>query len=167
MALFIKGRRESLDFWQPGHFVRDCPTRNEVGDTGGKKPRQGYVCRACGSENHYLEDCLVANQRPVQDERHGGRCGPPKEIAPDECWFCLSNPNLAYVFLLKFPINLILHFILQEASYCCDWGRVLCDPSKRTNHTNTTCRRPCRHSRRRTCTHRPYYTLSDLFNNSP
>ncbi|GLB34795.1 putative zinc knuckle [Lyophyllum shimeji] len=79
----------------PGHFVRDCPTRDALGDTGGKKPKEGYVCRACGSELHLLEDCLVANQRPPQGERRGGRRRPPKEIAPDECWFCLSNPNLA------------------------------------------------------------------------
>ncbi|TFK76363.1 nuclear protein [Pluteus cervinus] len=75
-----------------GHLVRDCPTRHAVGDTGGKKPKPGYVCRACGSENHFLEDCLVANQ-----SSHGGRerRHPPKEIGPGECWFCLSNPNLA------------------------------------------------------------------------
>ncbi|TFK42465.1 CwfJ C-terminus 1-domain-containing protein-like protein, partial [Crucibulum laeve] len=79
----------------PGHFVRDCPTRDAVGDTGGRKPKPGYLCRACGSEEHYLEDCLVANQRAPQGERRGGRRGPPKEIGPDECWFCLSNPNLA------------------------------------------------------------------------
>ncbi|KAG5354069.1 hypothetical protein C0989_009767 [Termitomyces sp. Mn162] len=79
----------------PGHFVRDCPTRDERGDTGGKKPKPGYVCRACGSELHLLEDCLVANQRPPQGERRGGKRGPVKEIGPDECWFCLSNPNLA------------------------------------------------------------------------
>ncbi|KAF5380851.1 hypothetical protein D9615_004106 [Tricholomella constricta] len=79
----------------PGHFVRDCPTRDALGDTGGKKPKPGYVCRACGSELHLLEDCLVANQRQPQHERRGGKRGPPKEIGPDECWFCLSNPNLA------------------------------------------------------------------------
>ncbi|KAF9566308.1 nuclear protein [Agrocybe pediades] len=78
---------------QPGHFVRDCPTKDARGDTGGRKPKPGYVCRACGSEGHYLEDCLVANQRPQRGERR--QRGPPKEIAPDECWFCLSNPNLA------------------------------------------------------------------------
>uniref|UniRef100_A0A8H7Y5J6 CCHC-type domain-containing protein n=1 Tax=Psilocybe cubensis TaxID=181762 RepID=A0A8H7Y5J6_PSICU len=78
-----------------GHFVRDCPTRDARGDTGGKKPKPGYVCRACGSEGHYLDDCLVANQRPPQGERRGGKRGPPKEISTDECWFCLSNPNLA------------------------------------------------------------------------
>ncbi|RDB21197.1 Zinc finger CCCH domain-containing protein 59 [Hypsizygus marmoreus] len=79
----------------PGHLVRDCPTRDAVGDTGGRKPKEGYVCRACGSDAHYLDDCLVANQRPAQTERRGGKRGPPKEIGPDECWFCLSNPNLA------------------------------------------------------------------------
>ncbi|KAJ8594437.1 hypothetical protein M405DRAFT_850139 [Rhizopogon salebrosus TDB-379] len=62
----------------PGHLVRDCPTRHAVGDTGGRKPRPGYVCRACASEGHYIEDCPVAN---------AGQ--------PGECWFCLSNPNLA------------------------------------------------------------------------
>ncbi|KII88125.1 hypothetical protein PLICRDRAFT_41246 [Plicaturopsis crispa FD-325 SS-3] len=76
----------------PGHLVRDCPTRHAVGDTGGRKPREGYVCRACGSDAHLVDDCPVASQRPQQ---RGGRRGPPKEIAPDECWFCLSNPNLA------------------------------------------------------------------------
>lgn len=78
----------------PGHLVRDCPTRDARGDTGGKKPKPGYVCRACGSEEHYLEDCHVANQQLNQGQRRGKR-GPVKEIAPDECWFCLSNPNLA------------------------------------------------------------------------
>ncbi|KAF9013941.1 nuclear protein [Cyathus striatus] len=79
----------------PGHLVRDCPTRDALGDTGGKKPKPGYICRACGSEDHYIEDCLIANQRQPQGERRGGRRGPPREIAPEECWFCLSNPNLA------------------------------------------------------------------------
>lgn len=78
-----------------GHFVRDCPVKNAVGDTGGRKPREGYVCRACGSEAHYIQDCPVA--APREGGKHGtrGPRGPPKEIAPEECWFCLSNPNLA------------------------------------------------------------------------
>ncbi|KAF5388909.1 hypothetical protein D9757_005128 [Collybiopsis confluens] len=81
-----------------GHLVRDCPTKHAVGDTGGRKPKEGYVCRACGSEAHYLDDCPVANQRHPgggDGERRGGKRGPPKEIGRDECWFCLSNPNLA------------------------------------------------------------------------
>ncbi|RDX56437.1 nuclear protein [Lentinus brumalis] len=78
---------------ESGHFIRDCPVKNAVGDTGGRKPREGYVCRACASELHYIEDCPVANQTGHGNRQ--GRRGPPKEIAPDECWFCLSNPNLA------------------------------------------------------------------------
>jgi len=42
---------------------------------------------------HYIQDCHVAKQTSYSN---GGRNrGPPKEIGPDECWFCLSNPNLA------------------------------------------------------------------------
>ncbi|KAF9052819.1 nuclear protein [Panaeolus papilionaceus] len=80
---------------EPGHFVRDCPTKDARGDTGGRKPRPGYVCRACGSELHYLEDCEIAKQRPPPHGDRRGKRAPLKEIAPDECWFCLSNPNLA------------------------------------------------------------------------
>ncbi|TFL07285.1 nuclear protein [Pterulicium gracile] len=76
-----------------GHLVRDCPTKHAPGDTGGRKPRPGYVCRACGSEAHYLDDC-PASSRPY-DGHSNTRRGPPKEITSDECWFCLSNPNLA------------------------------------------------------------------------
>ncbi|KAH9950204.1 nuclear protein [Amylocystis lapponica] len=80
---------------EPGHFVRDCPVKHAVGDTGGRKPKEGYVCRACGSEAHYIEDCPIGNQRSGGKHGHRGPRGPPKEIGPDECWFCLSNPSLA------------------------------------------------------------------------
>ncbi|KZT09782.1 nuclear protein [Laetiporus sulphureus 93-53] len=79
---------------EPGHFVRDCPVKNAVGDTGGRKPREGYVCRACGSELHYIQDCPVAKQGGRERNGRANR-GHPKEIAPEDCWFCLSNPNLA------------------------------------------------------------------------
>ncbi|TRM59290.1 CwfJ C-terminus 1-domain-containing protein-like protein [Schizophyllum amplum] len=80
---------------EPGHFVRDCPTKHAVGDTGGRKPKPGYVCRACGSEDHFIEDCLSAKQMPRQGGGGRGKRGPPREITTDECWFCLSNPNIA------------------------------------------------------------------------
>ncbi|KAF8892429.1 CwfJ C-terminus 1-domain-containing protein-like protein [Infundibulicybe gibba] len=84
----------------PGHLVRDCPTKHALGDTGGRKPKPGYVCRACGSEAHLIEDCLIPNEKSSHIHVRGARPprtrgGPPKPIAPDECWFCLSNPNLA------------------------------------------------------------------------
>ncbi|VDB82716.1 unnamed protein product [Peniophora sp. CBMAI 1063] len=85
----------------PGHLVRDCPTRHAVGDTGGRKPPPGYNCRACASEDHYLDDCPQVRAGPGGgggrrgDHGQGGRRrGPPREIGPDECWFCLSNPAL-------------------------------------------------------------------------
>ncbi|KAI0306802.1 nuclear protein [Multifurca ochricompacta] len=80
----------------PGHFLRDCPTRHASGDTGGRKPRKGYVCRACGSELHYIEDCpIVQGRYASNNNRDHPERGPSREVGPDECWFCLSNPALA------------------------------------------------------------------------
>ena len=72
---------------QPGHLVRDCPTKYAVGDTGGRKPREGYVCRACGGDGHYLDDCPVANHRHPGADRPTGKKGRSKEIArkPHSC----------------------------------------------------------------------------------
>lgn len=76
--------------------------KEETGDTGGRKPPAGYVCRACGSELHMIDDCPVVLQKRGERERGGDsggggrrKGGPQKEIAASECWFCLSNPNLA------------------------------------------------------------------------
>ncbi|KIJ44274.1 hypothetical protein M422DRAFT_30418 [Sphaerobolus stellatus SS14] len=74
------------------HFIRDCPQKNPLNADGTRKPREGYVCRACGSDQHYIKDCAVAQAGPKEVVR--GR-GVQREIRPDECWFCLSNPNLA------------------------------------------------------------------------
>lgn len=122
----------------PGHLVRDCPTRHAVGDTGGRKPRPGYVCRACASEEHYIEDCPVANAGQRGGDRRGKR-DQVKEIGREyscltcdswylwttanECWFCLSNPNLAYDLFpyLLFPVNPRLHrkhLIVSIGSEC-------------------------------------------------
>ncbi|KAI5119953.1 hypothetical protein M0805_002142 [Coniferiporia weirii] len=76
-----------------GHLIRDCPVKNATGDTGGRKPPPGYVCRACASENHMIQDCPTAAQ--TRREPRGRGRGPPREIGPNECWFCLSNPSVA------------------------------------------------------------------------
>ncbi|KIM33244.1 hypothetical protein M408DRAFT_14068 [Serendipita vermifera MAFF 305830] len=86
---------------QTGHFIRDCPTKDETGDTGGRKPPPGYVCRACASEAHLIDDCPVVAQGRQEREQRRGK-GPPKEISASECWFCLSNPNLAKHLLVSF-----------------------------------------------------------------
>ncbi|KAF8315207.1 hypothetical protein DL93DRAFT_2079409 [Clavulina sp. PMI_390] len=75
------------------HFIKNCPdnVKNAKGDTGGRKPPPGYVCRACGSAGHLIQDC------PTAASSRGGRNearGPVKDLTPDECWFCLSNPKL-------------------------------------------------------------------------
>ncbi|CAE6412247.1 unnamed protein product [Rhizoctonia solani] len=62
---------------QTDHFIRNCPNANAA-----KRPPDTYTCRACGSNEHYFKDCPQAAPRQ----------GPLKEIGPDECWFCLSNP---------------------------------------------------------------------------
>ncbi|EUC66375.1 nucleus protein [Rhizoctonia solani AG-3 Rhs1AP] len=59
------------------HFIRNCPNANAA-----KRPPETYSCRACGSSEHYFKDCPQAAPRQ----------GAAKEIGPDECWFCLSNP---------------------------------------------------------------------------
>ncbi len=67
-----------------------------MGDTGGRKPRKGYVCRACGSELHYIEDCPDVKDRRSSDKHSNqSRRVPHGDVGPDECWFCLSNPSIA------------------------------------------------------------------------
>lgn len=61
--------------------MRDCPVRDAVGDTGGRKPREGYICRACGSDQHFIEDCLVPNEKSKHLGQRDRQKGPPKEIA--------------------------------------------------------------------------------------
>jgi len=53
------------------------------------------VCRGCASELHLINDCPAVQQNRQGREESKRREGPPKDIGPDECWFCLSNPKLA------------------------------------------------------------------------
>ncbi|KDQ10585.1 hypothetical protein BOTBODRAFT_178064 [Botryobasidium botryosum FD-172 SS1] len=72
------------------HYINVCPQRTNQennGQRGPKKPPSGYICRACGNEDHYIKDCPNVASRRDGERR-------TKEIGPDECWFCLSNPRL-------------------------------------------------------------------------
>ncbi len=60
--------------------MRDCPERHAPGDTGGRKPPKGYVCRACASELHLIQDCPVAAQSSNQRGPRGRDRGPLKPI---------------------------------------------------------------------------------------
>jgi hypothetical protein len=118
---------------QGGHYIRDCPTKYERGDTGGKKPPSGYVCRGCASELHLIDDCPVVQQNRQGREERRQRDGPPKDIGrmytdvvgerrtnmltpADECWFCLSNPKLAYVHSQFRELYLIITFGVGSTS---------------------------------------------------
>lgn len=112
---------------QGGHYIRDCPTKYEKGDTGGKKPPPGYVCRGCASELHLIDDCPVVHQNRQERDERRRKDGPPRDIgrmyidigdgcwantliSADECWFCLSNPKLACVHCTFRAVGIILTF---------------------------------------------------------
>ncbi|TXT04943.1 hypothetical protein VHUM_04026 [Vanrija humicola] len=72
----------------PDHFIRECPQREAERQRGPKPPPAGYVCRACGAEGtHYIRECPVVKERDQERSRR-------KELGPEECWFCLSNPKV-------------------------------------------------------------------------
>jgi len=58
----------------------------------GRQVPETYVCKICNQPGHWIEDCDQAASKG-----RGSRKGrePTRELAPNECWFCLSNPNLA------------------------------------------------------------------------
>ncbi|OAV89150.1 hypothetical protein PTTG_07836 [Puccinia triticina 1-1 BBBD Race 1] len=70
-----------------GHWIQDCPEKVEKP----RQPKEGYICRICNTPGHLIQDCPDAAQRngPSKDAFK------PKEIGPDSCWFCLSNPQVA------------------------------------------------------------------------
>jgi len=72
-----------------GHWIQECPEKVEKP----RQPKEGYVCRICNTPGHLIQDCPDAAQRgnrPPQDSSFQ-----PKEIGPESCWFCLSNPQVA------------------------------------------------------------------------
>lgn len=74
-----------------------------------KKPRDGYICKRCHSDQHFFKDCPHADSldRPkyvchiCHEPGHKIQSCPKKtergsldKSAPDSCWFCLSNPAI-------------------------------------------------------------------------
>ncbi|KAJ2881202.1 hypothetical protein FB639_002669, partial [Coemansia asiatica] len=70
---------------QPGHWVGDCPTREQVKrqrtDTA---PPDGYVCHKCKQPGHWRPDCPAGS---VDD-------GAATADMLAKCWFCLANPDV-------------------------------------------------------------------------
>lgn len=74
-----------------------------------KKPRPGYVCKRCHSDQHFFKNCPHSDSydRPkyvchichepghkIQNCPKKTERGAIDKSAPDSCWFCLSNPAI-------------------------------------------------------------------------
>ncbi|KAG0149016.1 hypothetical protein CROQUDRAFT_59804 [Cronartium quercuum f. sp. fusiforme G11] len=67
---------------KPGHWIQDCPDNS-------RKTQDGYVCRICNVPGHRIQQCPMGAEQKLNHHRR------TKEIGPDTCWFCLSNPQVA------------------------------------------------------------------------
>ncbi len=65
------------------HYIRECPQKQAQSDV----PPEGYICKACGSSEHYIRLCPQRSQSTTRQT--------VAAVAPQNCWFCLSNPNSA------------------------------------------------------------------------
>ena len=80
-----------------------------------KRPPPGYICKKCHSDSHFFRDCIYKDSALQPDAKSTYVChichepghlikNCPKKldkadsiksaisVAPDSCWFCLSNP---------------------------------------------------------------------------
>ncbi|KAJ2715524.1 hypothetical protein H4R19_001159 [Coemansia spiralis] len=69
---------------QPGHWVSDCPTKEQPKRrrTGDGPPPPDYVCRGCSKPGHWRSECPDS----------GARGQPGDSLS--KCWFCLANPDV-------------------------------------------------------------------------
>ena len=77
------------------------------GERGDGPPPPGYVCKICGSTEHYIRLCpqksaprSAAGNGSVSADGVAGLPAKPKReapipVGPEDCWFCLSNPKCA------------------------------------------------------------------------
>ena len=108
-------------FQVPGDFGSkrkfDSVDVSVSGSTQMKQPPPGYVCKKCHSGDHFFRDCIYkdSNLQPeakstyvchiCHEPGHNIRNCPKKDeeprnnstkvariVAPETCWFCLSNP---------------------------------------------------------------------------
>ncbi|TPX37126.1 hypothetical protein SmJEL517_g00944 [Synchytrium microbalum] len=95
---------------------RDGPKKQakwEGWDGGSRGIPENYVCNACGEKaTHYFKDCPMKLEKQQKVQEMQGRVN---ARPADQCWFCLSNPNLekhlivhigedAYVTMPKGPL---------------------------------------------------------------
>ncbi|BGP37944.1 hypothetical protein JCM10449v2_001871 [Rhodotorula kratochvilovae] len=65
------------------------------GKGSGGPPPDHYTCNICGQKGHWIQECPEKDARDAERAaQRGSNRGPQKPISPDECWFCLSNPQV-------------------------------------------------------------------------
>lgn len=66
------------------HFYRDCIYKDSK-----LEPKSTYVCHICHEPGHHIRNCP---KKEEQGNDGSSRQQKAKSVAPDNCWFCLSNP---------------------------------------------------------------------------
>lgn len=99
------------------HTIYECPEKGKDRPEGGKPP-PGYICKICQGSDHFIRECPLKDSAPTKAGppesyackgcgivgQHWHRECPTKpakdktsdvpELTAEDCWFCLSNPNL-------------------------------------------------------------------------
>ncbi|KAI8926861.1 CwfJ C-terminus 1-domain-containing protein-like protein, partial [Entophlyctis helioformis] len=78
---------------EPGHWIQDCPLVLAEQNRPREQP-EGYVCRICNKPGHNIRDCPDAGSNKARGDRRVARNDPIAQRDSNQCWFCLSNPNL-------------------------------------------------------------------------
>lgn len=83
-----------------------------------KKPKTGYICKRCNSDQHFFKDCPLAGSKGkyvcyiCNEPGHHIRDCPSKQAnrvdtsVPSACWFCLSNPAIRKHLIMSIGENL-------------------------------------------------------------
>lgn len=125
------------------HFYRDCIYKETNLQPDAKFT---YVCHICHEPGHNIRDC------PKKDEERSERVTEnikistikhnnlPKSVAPETCWFCLSNPaskkhlivdigEEVYLALAKGPLT-SEHLIIVPIEHVASMNHQLSEPLK-------------------------------------
>lgn len=66
------------------HFFRDCIYKDSTLQPDAKST---YICHICHEPGHHIRNCPKKDEQAIQSTSKSA-----KTVAPDSCWFCLSNP---------------------------------------------------------------------------
>ena len=69
------------------HYYRDCIYKDS---TLQPDANSTYVCHICHEPGHHIRNCPKKHEQAM--EQRSNHKSAPKTVAPESCWFCLSNP---------------------------------------------------------------------------